>query len=239
MKELSDKMLADAHWSGLMAKTPRWKRVLDLVCIGLLLPLLLPVVLIIVLGITIVSPGPILFCQERVGCLGRRFKCWKFRSMKVGVETKLHENHATQLMHSENPWAKLDKSGDPRLVPLGALLRATGLDELPQLINVINGQMSLVGPRPCTPYEFEEYLPWQKERFEGLPGLTGLWQVSGKNKTTFTEMINLDIHYVRNMSPRQDLVIISKTVPVLVAQMVEVLRKSQVQVGKSAAQKQT
>jgi lipopolysaccharide/colanic/teichoic acid biosynthesis glycosyltransferase len=238
MKELLETAVSDAQWSSVTAIIPRWKRFVDLLCIVLSLPLLLPVVLIIVLGIKIVSPGPILFSQERVGFLGRRFKCWKFRSMKVGVETKIHKEHAAQLMHSESPWAKLDKSGDPRLIPLGALLRASGLDELPQLINVWNGEMSLVGPRPCTPYEFEKYLPWQRERFDSLPGLTGLWQVSGKGKTTFGEMINLDIRYVRNMSPWQDLIIISKTVPVLVAQLGEVLRRTQ-QAGKSTAQKQT
>jgi lipopolysaccharide/colanic/teichoic acid biosynthesis glycosyltransferase len=238
MKELLEKAVADPPWRGVAAKAPRWKRLFDLVVLTLCLPFLLPVVLLIVLGIMIVSPGPVLFCQERIGFMGRKFKCWKFRSMKVGVECKLHREHATQLMRSRRPWSKLDKSGDPRLVPLGSLLRASGLDELPQLISVLRGEMSLVGPRPCTPYEFDEYLPWQKERFEALPGLTGLWQVSDRNKTTFTDMIHLDIHYVRHMSLWQDVKIISKTVPFLLSQLTDVIRKSVEFPRKSTAQKQ-
>jgi hypothetical protein len=110
---------------------------------------------------------------------------------------------------------------DPRLIPLGGLLRATGMDELPQLLNVARGEMSLVGPRPCTSYEFENYQPWQLERFNGLPGLTGLWQVSGKNKTTFTEMVKLDINYVRTASPWLDSRIILKTFPTLINQVLD------------------
>jgi len=98
-------------------------------------------------------------------------------------------------------------------------LRATGLDELPQLINVLHGEMSIVGPRPCLPYECEDYLPWQWERFDTLPGLTGLWQVNGKNNTTFNEMIQYDITYARNKSLWLDVGIIAKTIPALVAQV--------------------
>jgi len=104
--------------------------------------------------------------------------------------------------------------------PLGGLIRATGLDELPQIFNVLRGEMSLVGPRPCTPYEYEEYLPWQKERFDALPGLTGLWQVSGKNKTTFQEMIDLDIEYIEVMSPAMDLKIMAMTPTALFEQVI-------------------
>ena len=116
---------------------------------------------------------------------------------------------------------KMDYYGDPRLIPLGFFLRASGLDELPQLINVLQGEMSLVGPRPCLPYEYDVYLPWQKQRLDTLPGLTGLWQVSGKNKTTFTEMIRLDISYARNRSPWLDVTIMARTVFALVAQVRE------------------
>ena len=116
---------------------------------------------------------------------------------------------------------KMDRKGDPRIIPFGVLLRASGLDELPQLINVLRGEMSLVGPRPCVPYEYEKYLPWQKERFNSLPGLTGLWQVSGKNKTTFVEMIQLDIKYARNKTFWWDVKIIFMTIPVLIFQMLE------------------
>jgi lipopolysaccharide/colanic/teichoic acid biosynthesis glycosyltransferase len=106
---------------------------------------------------------------------------------------------------------------------LGAVVRSTGLDELPQIINVLRGDMSLVGPRPCLPYEYEAYRPWQKERIKGLPGLTGLWQVSGKNKTTFEQMIHLDISYLRSKSIWLDLGIMLKTVPALLQQVKELL----------------
>jgi lipopolysaccharide/colanic/teichoic acid biosynthesis glycosyltransferase len=101
------------------------------------------------------------------------------------------------------------------------LLRASGLDELPQLFNVLRGEMSLVGPRPCLPSEYDKYLPWQKERFKTMPGLTGLWQVSGKNKTTFMEMIHLDIRYAKNKILWWDIKIILMTVPTLIIQMLE------------------
>jgi lipopolysaccharide/colanic/teichoic acid biosynthesis glycosyltransferase len=141
--------------------------------------------------------------------------------MKIGADTQLHKAYLKHLLQSETPMTKMDLNGDPRLIPLGALLRSAGLDELPQLINVLRGDMSLVGPRPCIPYEAEDYLPWQKERFNTLPGLTGLWQVSGKNQTTFNEMINLDIAYVRNKSLWLDIKIILRTVPALISQVRE------------------
>ena len=118
---------------------------------------------------------------------------------------------------------KMDATGDSRIIPLGKLLRSSGLDELPQLINVLKGEMSLVGPRPCLPYEAEKYLPWQQERFNAAPGLTGLWQVSGKNRTTFTRMMQLDIEYAQNKSLWLDLKIIFKTIPALLVQMSDML----------------
>jgi lipopolysaccharide/colanic/teichoic acid biosynthesis glycosyltransferase len=179
---------------------PSWKRVLDLTCILLSLPLWLPVVIALALWIKFASPGPIFFHQERIGYRGRRFMILKFRTMKVNVETQSHEQYLEQLIHANRPMTKLDSSGDPRIIPGGRLLRATGLDELPQLFNVLRGEMSLVGPRPCTPHEFGRYQKWQQARVNAPPGLTGYWQVNGKNKTTFTEMINLDIHYTEKMS---------------------------------------
>jgi lipopolysaccharide/colanic/teichoic acid biosynthesis glycosyltransferase len=119
---------------------------------------------------------------------------------------------------------KMDARGDSRLIPGGWLIRASGLDELPQIINVLRGEMSLIGPRPCVPYEFEKYLPWQRERFNAVPGLTGLWQVSGKNRTTFEEMIRLDIQYSRNVSLWMDLKIILLTVPALLVQISDTVR---------------
>jgi lipopolysaccharide/colanic/teichoic acid biosynthesis glycosyltransferase len=202
-------------------EAPIWKRGLDIASIMLALPALLLLFSLISLWIKLSSRGPILFRQERLGLRGRTFVCFKFRSMKAGADTQLHKDYLKQLLRSETPMTKMDTNGDPRLIPLGALLRSTGLDELPQLINVLRGDMSLVGPRPCIPYEADDYLPWQTERFKTLPGLTGLWQVSGKNQTTFNEMINLDISYVRNKSLWLDVKIILKTVPALISQVRE------------------
>jgi lipopolysaccharide/colanic/teichoic acid biosynthesis glycosyltransferase len=167
------------------------------------------------------SRGPVLFRQERVGYQGRRFLCFKFRTMFVDSDSTTHQGHLQQLMNSNTPMQKMDSKGDPRIIPFGVWLRASGLDELPQLINVLRGEMSLVGPRPCLPYEYDQYLPWQKERFGTLPGLTGLWQVTGKNKTTFVEMVLLDLMYAKNKSLWWDLKIILLTVPALIIQMLE------------------
>ena len=177
--------------------------------------------ILIMLMIKFVSRGPVFFCQERVGLGGARFKILKFRSMHMNAETTTHENYFQDLMKADRPMTKLDSVGDSRLITGGRLLRATGLDELPQLFNVICGHMSLVGPRPCTPAEFEHYEPKQKERFLCPPGLTGYWQVNGKNKTTFSEMIEMDITYSGRMSVRMDLGIMLKTFPVLLEQVLE------------------
>jgi exopolysaccharide production protein ExoY len=192
---------------------------LDIVLIIMALPLLLPLAMFIGLLIRIVSAGPVLFKQERIGYLGERFLCYKFRTMFVDSDTTIHRGHLNQLMNSDAPMMKMDSHGDPRIIPFGRLLRASGLDELPQLINVLRGEMSLVGPRPCVSYEYEKYLPWQRERFNTAPGLTGLWQVSGKNRTTFTEMIQLDIKYARSKTLWLDLKIILMTIPALVVQV--------------------
>ena len=196
-----------------------------MVLVVLALPLLLPLMMLIALIIRMVSAGPVLFKQERIGYQGGRFLCYKFRTMFVNADTGIHQGHLDQLMNSDAPMVKMDLKGDPRIIPFGRVLRASGLDELPQLINVLCGDMSLVGPRPCVFYEYEKYLPWQRERFNTLPGLTGLWQVSGKNRTTFTEMIKLDIQYARNKTLWLDLKIIFKTVPALLIQMWETRMK--------------
>jgi len=198
-----------------------WKRVLDVLFILLALPFLIPLALLVVLLIRSGSRGPVLFRQERVGHQGRRFMCFKFRTMVADANTITHKGHLLEVMNSNTPMMKMDSGGDPRIIPFGLFLRASGLDELPQLINVLRGEMSLVGPRPCLPYEYDQYLPPQKERFETVPGLTGLWQVSGKNKTTFVEMILLDIKYAKNKTLWWDLKIILMTVPALIIQMLE------------------
>jgi len=208
-----------------LARIPGWKRALDISLIILTFPLLLPLALIIAGLIRVVSSGPVLFQQERVGYRGSRFMCFKFRTMVVNADATVHQGHLNHLMSSNVPMVKMDAQGDPRIIPFGPLLRSSGLDELPQLINVLRGEMSLVGPRPCLPFEYDRYLPWQKERFNTVPGLTGLWQVSGKNRTTFVEMVRLDIVYARNQTFWLDLKIILKTIPALIGQMRDIRKK--------------
>jgi lipopolysaccharide/colanic/teichoic acid biosynthesis glycosyltransferase len=183
------------------------------------IPILAACALLMTLVMKLVSPGPVFFRQERVGYLGRRFQCFKFRTMKVGSDTASHQAYFKELVGTNAPMQKLDGRGDNRLIPGGWLLRASGLDELPQFINILRGEMSLVGPRPCLPAEYDLYLPWQRERFTAMPGLTGLWQVSGKNRTTFDEMIRLDIRYAGSVSLGMDLWIMTATVPALLLQI--------------------
>jgi len=204
---------------------PHWKRTLDVVFVLLIMPLVLPLAVLISVLIRTVSEGPVLFRQERIGYLGRKFMCFKFRTMFVGSETTAHQGHLQHLIKLDVPMVKLDARGDSRIIPFGRLLRSTGLDELPQLINVLRGEMSMVGPRPCLVYECENYLPWQRERFNTLPGLTGLWQVSGKNQTTFSEMMQLDISYARKKTLWMDLTIILKTIPAILGQVLNSRRK--------------
>jgi lipopolysaccharide/colanic/teichoic acid biosynthesis glycosyltransferase len=210
---------------------PLWKRILDVVLVLLFLPLWLPVMLIIATGIKVASKGPVLFRQERVGHRGRTFLCLKFRSMHCNADAKIHKEHLRHLMKAHAPMVKLDRGRDPRLIPYGQIMRASGMDELPQLFNVLRGEMSLAGPRPCTRYEYDAYEPWHKERFAVLPGLTGLWQVSGKNKTTFEEMIRLDVQYGRELSLKRDLWIFAKTFGVLFGQLLESIKPSQQSTG--------
>jgi exopolysaccharide production protein ExoY len=215
------------------SRVPIWKRALDLGCILFTLPMLVPLVSLIALIIRCVSSGPIFFRQQRVGHRGVPFVCWKFRTMRVGADQGVHQDHLDRLIRSGLPMTKMDRIGDPRLIPFGAILRATGLDELPQLFNVLRGEMSLVGPRPCTPYEYELYVPWQRQRFLTLPGLTGLWQVSGKNKTTFDEMVRLDIRYAHTKSFWLDLSIMFRTISALLTQVRETrAAKHETQVAK-------
>jgi exopolysaccharide production protein ExoY len=202
-------------------KLPCWKRGLDLSCILIGLPCWLIIMIGVALWIKIASPGPIFYRQERVGYRGRHFMMFKFRTMKVNVDTLCHEHYLEWLIQANRPMTKLDASGDSRIIRGGRILRATGLDELPQLFNVLRGEMSLVGPRPCTPNEFQRYQAWQQERFNAPPGLTGYWQVHGKNKTTFCEMVEMDIFYARNMSVRLDLTIMLRTLPAITVQLLE------------------
>jgi lipopolysaccharide/colanic/teichoic acid biosynthesis glycosyltransferase len=208
----------------LAAALPKWKRFIDLAMVTLLFPVWLPIMTLIALWVAVTSPGPIFYRQPRIGFKGRRFMLIKFRTMKVNAETHIHEAYLEHLIVSDRPMIKLDSTGDPRLILGGKFLRATGLDELPQIFNVLKGEMSLVGPRPCTVGEFERYASEQRARVNALPGLTGLWQVNGKNQTTFRQMIEMDIFYSRNISLSLDLKIILRTPPAILGQFVETVQ---------------
>lgn len=201
---------------------PPWKRALDLTFIVAISPAVLLIGSAVAIIIKLGSPGPILFRQKRIGYKGTEFTCFKFRTMRVNAETESHRQHTAELIKSDRPMIKLDAHCDPRLIPLGSLMRAAGLDELPQLLNVLRGEMSLVGPRPCIPYEYDHYEPAHRRRFDAVPGLTGLWQVSGKNRTTFEQMIQFDLEYAHHSSLKLDLQILLKTLPVLWGQYCDV-----------------
>jgi lipopolysaccharide/colanic/teichoic acid biosynthesis glycosyltransferase len=206
---------------GVAISVPLWKRAFDLIGILLTLPISLPLGLVIMGWIKLVSPGPVFYRQARIGRGGKIFTILKFRSMKVDAPTSTHEQHLEKLIKGDAPMTKLDGVADPRIIPGGRCLRAIGLDELPQLINVFRGEMSLVGPRPSTVKEHAMFTDEQKGRAAVLPGLTGYWQVSGKNKLTFQQMIYLDLQYVRKMSPGLDLAIVVATIPALFLQYME------------------
>jgi lipopolysaccharide/colanic/teichoic acid biosynthesis glycosyltransferase len=204
---------------------PTWKRALDVTCVLLAAPLVLPVGVLIAVFIKLVSPGPAFFRQQRIGLDGKKFMCLKFRTMKVNADTSVHQDHLKKVMTSNHPTKKLD-GVDKRLIFGASILRSLGVDELPQLLNVFLGDMSLVGPRPCTPYEFDLYLPRHKRRCEAPPGLTGLWQVSGKNKTTFEEQIDLDLYYVDHKSFWFDVKIMALTIPAILTLVWEMKTRS-------------
>jgi len=137
---------------------------------------------------------------------------WKFRSMRTDADPEIHRRYIEQLVKGEAPEQGLKKLvGDPRVTRVGDVLRRTSIDELPQLFNVLAGEMSLVGPRPALDYELEHYLPAHFRRFDVRPGITGLWQVSGRNELNFVEMLDLDVRYVDEMGPRMDLKVLTKT----------------------------
>jgi exopolysaccharide biosynthesis polyprenyl glycosylphosphotransferase len=185
------------------------KRTFDIIVGGLLGLFTLPVMLAIALAIRIDTPGPIFYRQERVGRNGRPFRCYKFRSMVANADA-LREQVAS-LNESTGPLFKI--RNDPRITRVGRLIRRYSLDELPQIINVLRGEMSLIGPRPNLPSEVEHYQEWMKKRLVVSPGITGLWQVSGRSDLTFDEMVLLDIYYVENWSLGLDVSILLRSVP--------------------------
>lgn len=182
------------------------KPVLDYFVAGTLLLITSPLFLIFFFSIKLHSPGPVFFAQERVGKNGRLFRIYKFRSMRVNANTDLHKEYMQRVIQSNISPEELGKkslkldAADPRITGLGKILRSSGLDELPQLINVLRGEMSIVGPRPPIPYEVEIYEAWHKQRLSVLPGITGLWQVTAHNLVPFNEMVKIDIDYIQKAS---------------------------------------
>ncbi len=209
------------------------KRGVDVILAGLLLILLSPLILVIAILISLDSAGPIFFTQERVGArrqsMGRQaiwmirnFTMYKFRSMVQNADSSVHEAYIKDFVGGraqatpENG-GKFKLTNDPRVTPLGRLLRKFSLDELPQLINVLKGDMSLVGPRPVPPYEVACYGNGHHKRLAALPGITGFWQVKGRGRVTFEEMIRMDIQYVENASLWLDLKVLFLTIPAVLS----------------------
>ena len=197
------------------------KRVMDIVgsCLGLLL--FSPLLALTAIAIKMTSRGPAVFKQVRLGKSGGRFSFYKFRSMYCNVDDEIHREYVSNLIDGEHekinqgeakkPLYKM--KSDPRITPIGKFIRKTSIDEMPQLLNVLKGEMSLVGPRPPLPYEVEKYKPWHLRRIlEVKPGITGLWQVDGRSKTSFNDMVRLDLRYAQNWSLWLDIKILLKTV---------------------------
>jgi lipopolysaccharide/colanic/teichoic acid biosynthesis glycosyltransferase len=214
-------------------EVPAWKRGLDLTGSILGLLILWPLFLVVGAYIKIVSPGPVFFKQMRVGRGGKLFTFIKFRTMKYGNDQGTHQEHIIRRIRAGESLAKLDEV-DSRIIPGGKFLRKTCIDELPQLINVLRGDMTLVGPRPCLPYEAREFMMWHTHRFDALPGMTGLWQVSGKNKLNFSQMIRLDIAYASDMSLWNDLKILARTLPAIIVMVLESVQRKISKLGGQA-----
>ncbi|MGD8736826.1 MAG: undecaprenyl-phosphate glucose phosphotransferase [Anaerolineae bacterium] len=185
------------------------KRAMDVVISLVSLIFLAPLFVLLSIIIRLDSPGPSIFRQIRVGKGEQLFSCFKFRSMRVGAE----EEKDTLLDKNEVSGPVFKMRDDPRITSVGRFIRRTSLDELPQLFNVLMGHMSMVGPRPAIPSEVQRYQPWHKRRLEVAPGITGLWQVSGRSELTFDEMVLLDLYYIENWSPLLDLQILFRTIP--------------------------
>ncbi len=195
------------------------KRAIDVVGSFLALIILSPLFAVIAIAIRLTSKGPILFKQDRVGQYGEPFSFLKFRSMYFQNDARIHRDYVRRLISGKGVTKGDEKNApvyklkdDPRITPVGRFLRKTSLDELPQFFNVLRGEMSLVGPRPPIPYEVEVYEIWHRRRFlEAKPGITGLWQVEGRSRTKFDEMVRLDLRYVKTWSPWLDIKILLRT----------------------------
>lgn len=208
------------------------KRALDIVVAAIALVVLAPVMLVCAAAIAVTSPGPIIFRQERLGKGGAPFVINKFRSMHHHADDGVHREHVARLIAAGDDgtcgtggvgsWTTLQN--DPRVTPIGRIMRRTKLDELPQLFNVLKGDLSLVGPRPPLDYEVRQYQPWHLRRvLHTRPGITGIWQVEGDDTTTFDDMVRMDLRYVDGWSLLLDLKILAKTAAVVVRRIFELL----------------
>ena len=189
------------------------KRAFDLLVASLALVLLIPIIPLIAVMIKLDTPGPVFFRQRRVGRAGRVFHFYKFRSMFAGADERKKEVEA--LNEQDGPVFKV--RSDPRVTNVGRFLRRSSLDEIPQIFNVVKGEMSIVGPRPPLPSEVESYQPWHRRRLDVTPGITCLWQISGRSHLSFNEWMRLDIEYLKNRSMKTDLLIFFKTIPAVIA----------------------
>jgi len=211
--------------SGLYASRSQYiKRAMDIVVASLVLVVTSPLIIVSILAIKLESRGPILFVQKRPGLHGRVFNILKFRSMYADADHKSHQE-AQKALIEDGVAAEYDEDGrpifgkvaaDPRITRVGRFIRRASIDELPQLINVVRGEMSLVGPRPSVLYELENYADWHMRRLTIRPGITGLWQVSGRSRLSFDQMVDLDIHYIENWSLFLDFKILLKTLPAVI-----------------------
>jgi lipopolysaccharide/colanic/teichoic acid biosynthesis glycosyltransferase len=206
----------------MMPRAERWttawervaRRTVDILIAGSALLVLSPLMAIIVIAIRLTSPGPALFKQRRVGLARRPFCFYKFRTMRLGGDdSALREMIGCELRGEDTSSGGSWKLDDSRITGVGSFLRRTSLDELPQLINVLRGDMTLVGPRPCLKWEAEMFPSEFDERFAVRPGMTGLWQVSGRSTMGTLDMLRLDVHYVRHQTLRGDVAILARTVP--------------------------
>ena len=199
-------------WVGVVQSAYLAKRLLDIVASAILLVLLSPLFLAVAIAIRLEDPGPILFKQKRVGRWGTLFTMWKFRSMFTDAEERKRELMAQNEMEGGVLFKMKD---DPRITKVGRIIRKTSIDELPQLWNVFNGEMSLVGPRPPVTQEVDQYSLSDRRRLEVIPGITCIWQVSGRSDIPFDQQVELDVQYIESQSFWNDIKILLKTVPAL------------------------
>lgn len=214
--------------TGVTVRERKWvetfvKRLIDVLSSLFVLGIGLPFFLAIAALIKLTSQGPVFFSQQRIGEEGKVFTLFKFRTMRQGVDDAIHREFTRSFIRGCTSNSSLDETSpsvykltnDPRVTAVGNFLRKTSLDELPQFINIFKGEMTIVGPRPPLHYELEHYEDWHKLRLKVKPGLTGLWQVSGRSSVPFNEMVMLDLYYIEHWSLLMDLKIMLRTVPVM------------------------